>query len=304
MHDSARDYETIATGADIDLVKTWQDLWRYRFVAVLITVLVTAAALVMAFVLEPVYRVTVVMLPAEESPVDGAVRGLGDLGALAAIAGFGGGRGDLSVEAEALLRSRKFTEDFIRERNLLPVLFADDWDPVESRWAVAEHEVPEISDGFQVFDKKVRRVGRDRKTGLISLSIDWTDRVIAADWANDLVRRVNEEMRARALADSSATIAQLEKQLASTSVVPLQESIAKLLEAQIKRQTFAKVRSEFALRVVDPAVVPGDDEQVFPRKPVFALGGLAGGVCLGVFAAVVIGQLRRRRTVGHHTIAA
>jgi uncharacterized protein involved in exopolysaccharide biosynthesis len=108
-----------------------------------------------------------------------------------------------------------------------------------------------------------------------------------------LVRRVNEEMRRRALADTSATIAQLQQQLEATKVVPLQISISELLEAQIKRQTFARVRSEFALRVVDPAIVPGADEQVFPRRALLLLAGGAAGLALGMFLAVVMGLIRR-----------
>jgi uncharacterized protein involved in exopolysaccharide biosynthesis len=222
------------------------------------------------------------------------MRGLGDLGALAAMAGLGGAMsGDLSIEAEALLRSRKFTEDFIRQRNLLPVFFADKWDARQSKWRVAAEDAPQVSDGFQLFDRSVRRVGKDRRSGLVTLTIDWHDATVAADWANSLVRRVNEEMRRRALADTSATIAQLQQQLEATKVVPLQISISELLEAQIKRQTFARVRSEFALRVVDPAIVPGADEQVFPRRALLLLAGGAAGLALGMFLAVVMGHIRR-----------
>jgi uncharacterized protein involved in exopolysaccharide biosynthesis len=285
----------MATGVEFDFMRAWQDIWRHRMVVLLVAGFVTIVAVAIAFLATPVYRVTTVLLPVEESSIAGAVRGLGDLGALAAMAGLGGAMsGDLSIEAEALLRSRKFTEDFIRERNLLPVLFADKWDARQSKWRVAADDTPQVSDGFQLFDRGVRRVGKDRRSGLVTLTIDWHDATVAADWANDLVRRVNEEMRARALKDTSATIAQLHEQLEATKVVPLQVSISELLEAQIKRQTFARVRSEFALRVVDPAVVPGDDEQVFPRRALLVVAGGAAGLVLGMFFAVVLGHIRRR----------
>jgi uncharacterized protein involved in exopolysaccharide biosynthesis len=287
----------VATGVDFDFLQAWKDIWSFKGVAISMAAIITAASVAVALLATPIYRVTTVLLPVDESAVGGALRGLGDLGALAAVAGLGAGGGDLAVEAEAILRSRKFSEDFIRERDLLPVLFANKWDADRSKWRVSGDDIPAISDGFQLFDRKVRRVIKDRKSGLLSLSIEWKDPVVAADWANDLVRRVNETMRSRALEESAATIAQLKKQLAATNLVPLESSVAEFLEAQIKKQTFAKVRTEFALRVVDPAIVPGPDEQVFPRKGLLAVGGLATGIGLGLFVALMLAQIRRRKAV-------
>ena len=38
----------------------------------------------------------------------------------------------------------------------------------------------------------MRRVSEDRKTGLVTLSIQWKDSVVAANWANAVVMRLNE----------------------------------------------------------------------------------------------------------------
>ena len=39
------------------------------------------------------------------------------------------------------------------------------------------------------------------KSGLITLSISWNDPYVAAQWANDLVKQLNEQLREQAIAD-------------------------------------------------------------------------------------------------------
>ena len=72
---------------------------------------------------------------------------------VAALAGINlTASGSRTAEAVATLESRAFTENFIRERNLIPVLFADDWDAAAKRWRVEAEEVPTLGRAFQRFD--------------------------------------------------------------------------------------------------------------------------------------------------------
>ena len=85
-----------------------------------------AIALATGFLMRPVYRAAVVVMPATGKDLGGgAVAGLlsrfgGDLG----IDGAGGQERD---EALAVLKSRQFVQQFIADENLLPVLFAERW---------------------------------------------------------------------------------------------------------------------------------------------------------------------------------
>ena len=42
--------------------------------------------------------------------------------------------------------------------------------------------------------KSILSVDEDKKSGLISLSISWKDPEVAAQWANDLVKQLNEQL--------------------------------------------------------------------------------------------------------------
>ena len=42
----------------------------------------------------------------------------------------------------------------------------------------------------------------EQETQLISLSVTWDDPKLAAEWSNDLVKQLNEQLRERAISDS------------------------------------------------------------------------------------------------------
>src|SRR6202008_3889304 len=99
---------------------------------------------------------------------------------------------------------------------LMPKLFASKWDSVRGTWKVdAEHQ-PTPARAYRLFDLKIRTVTQDKKTGLVTLQIDWTDRQEAADWTNELVRLLNEERRDRAIANADASVSYLEKEAQTT----------------------------------------------------------------------------------------
>lgn len=241
-----------------------------------------------SYLLTPKYRVQAVLFPSDSGSAGSSVRALGDLGGLAALAGvnIGGGQ-DSTVESVAMLKSKLLIRQFIVERDLLPVLFAKKWDSAAKRWAVEPADIPSVEDGVKLFDRRVRRVGEDRKTGLVTLSVEWTDRAVAEQWANELVLRLNKEMRDRAIRESDASLQQLQVQYAAAEIQPLQQSVAELIEAQVKRKTFAQVRRDYALRVVDPAFRPDADDYFFPKRPVFALAGALFGALLGYALALM-----------------
>jgi uncharacterized protein involved in exopolysaccharide biosynthesis len=269
--------------------------WRKRLLVLACVVLCAALATAAAFMMTPKYRAQVVMVPVKGDNVSGALSGaLGQLGGLASLAGVslpGGGNKDENL---SFLTSRDFLARFIQEENLLPVLFDKRWDGSRGKWDVDDPEdIPTISDGVRFLDEHVRSVQEERRTGIITLSILWKDRELAARWANLMVERANRDLRQRAIRDADASKEYLSRELGKTDVVELRQSIYRLIESQIKTIMLASVRPEYAFKVIDPAVAPDPTDRVRPKRlAMIVLGALAGGTV----ALIVIGwQLRRER---------
>src|SRR5262249_21351563 len=142
------------------------------------------------------------------------------------------GSGTGKDEAIAVLKSRQFTETFITERNLLPQLYPDLWDSKAQRWIDPE-KVPTMGGAYQRFDQKIRSVSTDNDTGLVTLEILWRDPKQAADWANDLVRRLNQRTRDRAVKQSQDSLDYLNEQLNKTDIMEIRTAVFGLIEHHI-----------------------------------------------------------------------
>lgn len=268
-------------------------LWHKRWWVIGTAVVTAVAFLVAAFILPRVYRSTALLMPvtAERSGAGGLGSALGQLGGLAALAGVKVGTNDAELEeAIAVFKSRQFSDSFIAELNLRPKFFADRWDGANKRWKAGKRE-PTAAEAFEYFDKKVRTLTRDTKTGMVTLKIEWRDPAEAAAWANELVSRLNVEMRRRATEKATASLKYLQDELAKTEDMGTRAAIYRLVELQVKQIMLANVTQEYVFQIVDKALIPDEDKYVRPRKGVMLAIGLFVGVALGVLLAIGLSAL-------------
>ena len=280
---------------EINLLDYWRVLMAYKWLIVGISFLTTAIAVVMAISATEIYRAEVTIAPADEQS-GGGVSGLaGQFGGLAALAGVNlGGGGGKSEESLAILSSRQFTVEFINENKLMPILFEGAWDKEAKKWLVENDEdIPSAWDAYKVFDA-IREVTNDAKTGMTMIAIEWKDPVLAAEWANSLLIKLNEHRKMAAIAESNKSIQYLTNELQQTSVVEMRQALFQLIEAQSKNKMMANVRDEFAFKVIDPAVVP--EERIKPKKKLMVILGGMVGLMLGVFLAFFISFIRNQKT--------
>jgi len=263
---------------------------RWWFVGCLL--IFTGAFVAKAFLSTPIYRATTVLVPTASERGQGSLSSaLGQIGGLASLAGINVGSSSLETEeALAVLRSREFGERFIHDRGLLPKLFPGQWDAKRGKWKVPDSEQPSSARAFKYFDRVIRSVEQDKKTGLVTLQIDWRDREEAADWANDIVVRLNAEMRQRAVERADANLNFLMAQMETTVTLETREAISRLIEGQIKQRMLANVTKEYALRVIDRALPADPKDPISPRRLMLIALGILLGMAFGVGGALAVGR--------------
>jgi len=277
----------VGTADEISLRELWGILWRGKWIIIAVTAAFAVASVVYALAQTEWYRAEVLLAPADERSAQGLGGQLGGLAALAGVSVGGGG----SIEPIAVLRSREFARAFIADFDLVPVFFHKEWDAENNAWLGDDpEEHPEIRDAIKYFHENVLKVGEDRDTGLVTLAIEWTDPEVAAEWARELVVRLNEGLRARALNEAETNVSFLQTELGQTSVVTLQQSIGRLLESELQKLMLARGNEEFAFRVIDAAFPP--NERVRPKRAQIAVVGTMLGGMLAVFGVFLLRALR------------
>ncbi len=264
---------------------------RWKEIGALAALIFTPVAAT-AWLLGPTYRAETALVPQSRITEEQSLAGLGgSIGGLGSLFGLATG-GDAGTEyAIAVLRSTAFTKSFIEQHNLLPVLFSDEWDSEQQAWRdMPPKDVPTILDAVRRFDEDVRTVLTDPKSGVVRVRIEWNDPEIAAIWANDLVRLLNQNVRARAISDARARIQYLNRELARAQVVEVRTSLSRVLESELKREMLANVTEDYAFRVLDPALAPDADDHVSPNRPLMLIAGLV----VALFIATSIAAVRHR----------
>ena len=116
---STRD-ATSEWGDDLDVIEIWNLIWRGRLFVILGTFLACVAGLVYAFVAPEWYRAEVVLIPAKDESMQSMAS---QFGGLASLAGIKLGSDD-TAEPLAVLASRDFAQDFLRDEGLVDVVLA------------------------------------------------------------------------------------------------------------------------------------------------------------------------------------
>jgi uncharacterized protein involved in exopolysaccharide biosynthesis len=263
---------------EIDLGEMFKKLWAGKRVIILSTVIVTAGSVAYAFLTPEIYRSQAAVQIRDEKGAGLAA----ELGGLAALAGISVGNQDQNRNlALTALKSRAVIQRMIAEEKLLPILYADDWDATNKRWQVRNAPTPWKA--YERFTNRVLKVSEDRKSGIVTIAIEWKDPALAARWVEALIRRVNTFVNEGTIRESEQNLKFLDEQSKTTAVVELRKTIFSMMEGEIKRLMLARNPESAPLRVIDPAVIP--ERRVSPKRGLILMLGILAG---GLLGAVVV----------------
>ena len=281
---------------EIDLRELFSVLWAGKKLIVGITAIFALVAVFYALSIPNQYRATAIVSPAQDG--GGGLSGaLGQLGGLASLAGVSIGAGESSEAqvAQEIMRSRGFIEEFISENNLAVEVFAakgwdmasnqldidsDLYDVGSSQWV---RDIPKgkvlVPSGWELFKKfsEMFSVSDDKKTGMVSISVEYFSPQLAKEWVDRLVIGINQHMQSRKLEKVNINIQYLEAQIEKTSIAEMREVFYTIIEEQIKSKMLAEASPEYAFVTVSPAMVP--EEKSKPKRALICiLGTLLGGM--------------------------
>jgi uncharacterized protein involved in exopolysaccharide biosynthesis len=285
----------VERGDELDLIGLWKVLVEYKRLIIVFTTLTTLGAIYYASTIPTIYKAEVLMLPVSGGSASIASRLSSRLGGLASMAGVSLGDSSAGIEGEqalARLKTRSFLINHVKEKNLKPILFANQWSQSGGVWINEEPSDREASE--LLLDMITTYMNPKDKARLVIFSLEWenpTSPNKIADMANDLVSSMNYHAKQHAIVEAKNSISFLEKELEQTSILNSQTMLYSIIEQQVQKIMLANIRDEFVFKVIDAAVNPTKPE---PSKMILItlLGGFLGGF-ISIFLAIFHNYIKR-----------
>ena len=197
----------------IDLMELLTTLWRYKWLLILLPIfgIIGAYTAVQFLPVEYQSRVTFLQISGNGGSTD-----LGKFGALASLAGVSLPEKSsemLSDKIEVVLKSRGFAELIVKEKDLLPIIFSDIYDPETKTFDITDPEQvpPQPINGASAIMKALELGETDE--GAKYIEVTWDDPVIAADLANYTLKALEIYLSQNTLTAGQKNLQFIEKQL-------------------------------------------------------------------------------------------
>jgi len=295
---------------EIDLRELFGVLWAGKIKIIAITAVFAIASIIYVLSVPNQYTATALLAPAQSSG-GGLSGGLGQLGGLASLAGIsiGGGESSEGQIAREIMKSWSYIEGFIAQNNIaVEVYAAQGWskgsnelqindgvyDTENKQWLI-ENEAgvtgpPSSWELFKSFSGRLA-VSEDKKSGLVSVSIEYYSPQVAKQWVDLYVESINRFMQQRQVDKVSRNIEYLQEQIGKTSIAEMQEVFYSIIEEQTKNKMLAEASPDYAFVAVGPSMVPEEKSQ--PKRALICiLGTLLGGM-LSVLLVLVMHYARK-----------
>tara|TARA_R110001599_G_scaffold3083_2_gene17219 strand:- start:328 stop:1410 length:1083 start_codon:yes stop_codon:yes gene_type:complete len=298
---SSRDEE-----GEIELKELSDAIFQGKLTIIIITIIFSILSVIYAISLPNIYKSEALLAPNIREQGGGLGALAGQFGGLASLAGInlGGGNYDKIGYTLEVIRSRQFLYNFILQNDLkAPLLAAKGWN-VETNtlvydanlynvksgtWVRGENasmqSEPSLFKAYEQFVKENLTVSRDSNTGMVAVGVSHYSPILARELVDKIVKEINQTIKQQDLAEATKSIRYLEKEVEATNVTSAQTMFYQLIEKQQQTIMLTKVRDDYVLKIVDPAVIA--EEKTKPKRALISiLGAMLGGV-LAVFIVLI-----------------
>jgi len=300
---TGQDCRTIKPGEDnlpcaeedeINLLDLLLVLIRHKWLIFWLVFLTGVAAVTASLLMTNIYRSEATITPREEEK--GGALSLPSLGGLGGMVagelGLGGG-GSLQ-KLEVVLGSRDLTLRIINTYELMPVIFADDWDAGQKKWKTDQPKT--VQDGLKKIMSDLLKISVDSGKNIIKIGFEHRRPSTARDIVYHYLKEASEMLREEVIRDAGENRRFFTEQLNQTADPLLKEKIYALLAKEIEKETFARAQKYYSFQVLDPPIVPDPDKKVKPRRALICVLAVVVAFFMAVFLSFLVEFIRRTRS--------
>jgi hypothetical protein len=263
---------------EINLLEYAYAIIKHKWIIIGITFVGLVAGYIAAKIAGPEWTATAIIAPreAESGGSMPSMSGLGMFGSMVASQLNLGGNASLE-KIDLVLDSKKFNAELVQKFNLLPLVYAKQWDSTSHAWKKDFVAPNPLATGAAVKGKFLKKKLESNKT--MSLTVSSKDSATTTTFINAYLEYLDEYLRTSVQKDANENREYLEKQLLIVTDPLLRSKIQELIAREVEKMM---VVSKEAFSVVDPPLVTFS----FKKKKLFPMVFGAGFFFMSILVAV------------------
>jgi uncharacterized protein involved in exopolysaccharide biosynthesis len=317
-------YGTAVEEGGINLLEYWRVIWKRRKMIGWIVAITVLTAFIFSLFLTNIYQARAVIIPVTRDSMGSSSSSLGVLAQqFGGLPGIAMPASSTTSEIMSLLNSNILREKMIRQYNLMPILFYNDWDVQKQAWkqghsnlsinplyyvsllvkAISpasaqgpqkkDPDVPDTWDALRLLAEMVT-VSRNSKENTITISAEFHDPELAARIVDYFLVTLTDYMSAEAKRVAAINRKYLEEQLGSTADPFIKQKTYNMIAQQIETGMMAEVKENFAFKMIDPPLAP--DKTIKPKRGQIVLLSMVMSLFLGICIAFFLEYLNKVKT--------
>lgn len=288
---------------EIDLKELFLTIWKAKLFIAIFVAFATFIAILFALSKPNTYKVKTILAPQEQS------KSLGGLGALASMAGIGLGGGSgvtPDIAFNNLLNDYTFMTHFIKkyaiDKKLLDENFDENFIFAMNNRTIYDFKNPkqekQNQENINFFKniylpiKGMIAISADKKTGLITVSVENANREFAYFLLNHFLRATTDYLVQRNLDDLNIKIQKYQKELQITNNLELKAELAKLVSNLIKQKIYTNSSKYYKVKVMNDPYIPDVADKAGPKRALIVIVSFVTSFILAIFLIFFIEFIR------------
>ena len=258
---------------------------------ILITAVFALCSVLFALSLTNYYKSQTVLTTTDGSNEMASLSRYNSIASLAGIAMPSGGGTDKGALIVNTIMSRVFLKNLLSSEGVLPSLMAaksydseskklefdpNIYDTADKKWLQGP---PSYLAAYNVYMGQLT-LNYVPLNGLIYLSMVHISPIFAQEFLALIIHEADAMMRQKDLQESSDALEYLASEISKTSLIDMKSSINQLIQSQLETQMMAKISTDYALKVIEPAFIP--EIKFKPSRSLITLLGVTLGFVIGI----------------------
>lgn len=293
---------------EIDLRELFVTIWKHKIFIAIFVFIVTTLSIIWALSKPNEYKVYTLLTPQEQSKG----MNLGGFGALASMAGVNvGGSSGITpdIAFSNLLTDYAFMKQFIIkneiDKKLLDPNFDKNfifamnnraiYDVFHSKSDEGDEEQKKEISFFKNIYKPISKmisISTDKKTGLITISIEGPNREFNYYLLNKFLEEATKFLIKKNLDDINSKIEKYQNELRTTNNLELKSELAKLISNLIKQRVYINSSKYYKVKVVTDPYIPDVKDKTKPKRALIVIVAFITSFILAIFLVFFIEFIR------------